>query len=243
MRSGRRLLVVGASAGIGREVARAALARGHDVAVAARRRDRLDELDGARALTVDVCDAASVTAGVAAALDHLGGLDAVVYAAGIAQLSALRDVTADDWRAVFETNVVGAATVAHAVAGALAEARGVMFVCSSTTDEHPRWGLGAYGVSKVALNRLVDELRAEHAPARFVRATLGPTTGTEFAAAFDGPLMGEAFARWMKLGQHSPSYMAAADLAVAILGIVDLMLDHPGIDVPKLNLEPPHLPE
>ena len=91
-----RLLVVGASSGIGRAVALLAAREGIDVVAAARRADRLDEMPVA---TV-VCDARrgeDCESVVAAAVARMGGLDAVVYAAGVSPLVAVADADADVW--------------------------------------------------------------------------------------------------------------------------------------------------
>ena len=82
------MLVVGGSAGIGREVGIAALDRGARVVFGARRAEVLDEItrthEGAGGVVMDVCDEDSVTRALAEAVAHLGGLDAVVHTAGVA---------------------------------------------------------------------------------------------------------------------------------------------------------------
>ena len=85
--SDRRVLVTGASSGIGAEVCRAVVERGGAVAMLARRKVVLDELGGdlgnrAVGVPVDVTDLDELPAAVARAARELGGLDAVVAAAG-----------------------------------------------------------------------------------------------------------------------------------------------------------------
>lgn len=225
-----KLLVVGGSSGIGRAVATHAARDGHDVTVAARR-----TVDDVHSITLDVRDEDSIARG----FETIGTLDAVLYAAGIAQLAPLSDQSADDWRASLETNLVGAALVAKHVVPLLSKTNGVMLFCSSTTDVEHRWGLGSYGVSKAALNRLVDGLRAEHRDVRFVRATIGPTMGTEFANTFDPELLNDAFTRWINLGQHTANTMSVDGLAQVVMSLITTLLEHPDVDMPRVYLEPP----
>ncbi|MEY2423161.1 MAG: hypothetical protein QOI95_3228 [Acidimicrobiaceae bacterium] len=225
-----KLLVVGGSSGIGHAVASQAVHEGHDVIVAARR-----SVEAWRSITLDVRDEASVARG----FDTIAELDAVLYASGIAQLAPLSDQSADDWRATLETNVVGAALVAKHAVPLLATSNGVMLFCSSTTDDEHRWGLGSYGVSKAALNRLVDGLRAEHPEVRFVRATLGPTMSTGFAGGWDGDLLGEAFNRWIERGQHTANTMPLDGLAHVVVSLLATLHAHPEVAMPIVHLEPP----
>ena len=87
------LLITGASTGIGAATARAAAEAGWQVALLARSQDELDSLAGeigerALALPCDVTDRAALNAAVDRAVDHFGGLDAVVFTAGIGENSA-----------------------------------------------------------------------------------------------------------------------------------------------------------
>ncbi|MEY2433066.1 MAG: hypothetical protein QOC92_2791 [Acidimicrobiaceae bacterium] len=225
-----RILVVGGSSGIGLAVATHAARDGHDVTVAARR-----SVDDLNSIELDVRDEASV----ARAFEGVQAVDAVLYAAGVAHLAALEDHSADEWRATLETNLVGAALVAKHAVPLLAKSNGVMLFCSSTTDGEHRWGLGSYGVSKAALNRLVEGLRAEHLDVRFVRATIGPTIGTEFANTFDADVLNDAFTRWIKLGQHTANTMSLDGLAQVLLSLIAMLVDHPDVAMPTVHLEPP----
>jgi NADP-dependent 3-hydroxy acid dehydrogenase YdfG len=241
--AGARLLVVGASAGIGRDVGVNAVRAGADVAFAARRVEALNEAvicaGGGTAVALDVCDFSTVPERVEQATATLGGLDAVLYGAGIARLGQLSSQSAEDWRAVLDTNVIGAAVVAQAVIPHLEATGGPMVFLSSTTERQPRWGLSAYGVSKAALNQLIDALRAEHRAARFVRVTVGSTLGTEFGNHFDGEVLTEAMAHWVVAAQHTAKYLTSSDLADVLVRLLDLLLENPAIDVPNLSLEPP----
>ena len=109
-----RAVVVGASSGLGRCIGIGLAQRGADVALLARRRERLE--DAARRpaparspIECDVTDAASCRSAIGEAAAGLGGIDALVYTPGIGPLARLVDTDADTWRRVFDTNVTGAA--------------------------------------------------------------------------------------------------------------------------------------
>ena len=106
---GKRAIVTGASSGIGAATARVLALEGAQVAVGARRLDRLAELgDGFVALELDVTDPESSAGFVASATQRLGGLDILVNNAGLALGRDLFDEsTEEDEEAVLETNVHG----------------------------------------------------------------------------------------------------------------------------------------
>src|SRR5204862_7969288 len=136
---------------------------GAQVARLARRRERLDGAaaeagPGAVAIECDVTDQASVTSGIAKAAAELGGIDALVYTPAIGPLARLVDTDAETWRKVFETNVTGASIVTAAAIPHLTESHGGAVYLSSVSASlpPPRPGLGAYGVSKAAPDKLIE---------------------------------------------------------------------------------------
>ena len=133
-----RVAVVGASSGLGRCIGIGLAQRGAHVALLARRRDRLDDAAreagaGTAAIECDVTDDASCRSAIAATVAALGGIDALVYAAGIGPLARLVDTDAATWKRVFETNVTGAALMTSAAIAALTESRGVAAYLSSVS--------------------------------------------------------------------------------------------------------------
>ena len=215
-----RLLVVGASSGIGRSVALAAASDGIDVVAAARRAERLDELP----VPTVVCDARSAddcASVVASAVSELGGLDTVVYAAGVSPLVAVADADADVWHEILETNVVGAALVVRAALPHLRAASGHAVFLSSDSVPRPYPGLVAYAASKAALNTLVAGWRVECPEVTFTRVAVGPTL-TGFADGWSPERAAGYFARWeaeayLSAGQ---SIMTPDEVAAEVLHIV-----------------------
>lgn len=215
-----RLLVVGASSGIGRAIAEGAVASGHTVVATARRRDALEAIAGVRSVAADVRDEAACAALAATTLEQLGGLDALVYAAGVAPLQPLVSSDAELWRAVLETNVVGASLVTRGVVGALAESGGRAAYLSMGHTGRPWPFLGAYSASKAALEELVEAWRTEHTAVAFTRVSVGPTL-TPMAEGWDPALAGEAFGRWQRDG-HLPTMatMPADGVADRVLEVI-----------------------
>jgi clavulanate-9-aldehyde reducatase len=177
--AGRVALVTGASSGIGRAVAVALAQEGADVAVAARRTDRLDELRaellglGARALVLglDVADEAACRAAVARTVAELGGLDILVNNAGVMLLGTVEGADAEDWRRMMGTNVLGLMYLTQAALPHLLQRRGVLVQMSSTAGRTARAGVAAYNASKWAVNAFSEGLRQE-VTARGVRVVV-----------------------------------------------------------------------
>lgn len=237
-----RVLVVGASSGIGREIALAAAAGGADVAVAARRGDRLAEVveraGGGHAITGDVSRPDHCARIVAEAASALGGFDLVVYAVGIAPLKRLEDLDPDEWRQVFDANVGGLQQVIRAVLPHLAP-HAVVAVLSSESVVRPWTGLGAYSTSKAALEQLVRAWRIEHPEVRFCTLTIGATHSTGFADDFDPEVLGGAMETWVRHGLLQSQQMEPAELAGFVVAMLSAALMHPGIGVEQLTLRAP----
>ena len=236
---GRRVLVVGASSGIGAAVARAVAARGGSVTVSARRRERLEalvaELGTGHAAVGDttmVDDARRVAAEAAAAM---GGLDLMVYAAGYGVLQPLRGTEPDVWTDVFRVNVVGA-NLAAAAALEHMDRDGLIAFVSSRTVEDANALFGTYGATKAALDQCIRVWRAEHPDRRFMRIVMGNTAPTEFSDHMNADLLGEALEAWER--QAVPGgMMHVDDVGAALAEALAVALDHPDIDFPEFKLD------
>jgi NAD(P)-dependent dehydrogenase (short-subunit alcohol dehydrogenase family) len=205
---GRRALVVGGSAGIGRAMGLALAGEGASVAFAARSRDKLDAAVAACgdaraiALPCDVRDEASCRAVVADAVDAFGGLDALVYSAGMGAFRELADATADDWRSVLDTNVVGAALVTAAAVEHLRATSGhAIYLSSESALHHTPWrGIGIYIASKRALDSMVRSFAREVDDVHFTTYVVGSTGGTEFIAPEQADEITPFLTEWYEQG-------------------------------------------
>lgn len=222
---GHRILVIGASSGIGAAIARRAAGSGARVAATARRADRLAELaaacPGLVALPADVTDEPSIRGAVATAVDSLGGLDAVVYCAAMSPLLPMARADQADWRSVLDTNLIGAALVASAAAPALVEAGGRFVVLSSKSVRQPFPDLGLYAASKAGLDGLVRCLPVEFPGLLVTRVVVGNTHSTDFASSWDADALDAAMHRWIAAGVvGSTDTLHPDDVAAAVLAVL-----------------------
>jgi NAD(P)-dependent dehydrogenase (short-subunit alcohol dehydrogenase family) len=228
-----RVVVVGASSGLGRSIGIALSQRGEQVALLARRRERLELAvkeagDRARAIACDVTDEGSCRAAIAEAASSLGGIDGLVYAPGIGPLARLVDTDAAMWRSVFDTNVTGAALVTAAAIPHLTASTGTAIYLSSVSASlTPPWpGLGAYGVSKAALDKLVEAWQGEHPTVGFTRLVVGDCAGgegdssTEFPTSWDADLAAEVFPIWVARQFVAGTLIAVDELIDAVHNVL-----------------------
>ena len=246
-----RTVVVGASSGLGRCIGVGLGQRGAQVALLARRRSRLDDAakeagPGTLVVECDVTDEESCRSAIAEAAAGLGGIDALVYTPGIGHLAKMVDTDAEAWRSTFDTNVTGAALVTAAAIPHLTESTGCAVYLSSVSGSvTPPWpGLGAYAVSKAALDKMVDAWRTEHPGIGFTRVVVGDCAGGEgdamtgFPTGWDLDLMAEVHPIWV-----SRNYMAGALLDVEhLVAMVLAVLERGGgLSVPSITVAPRHV--
>jgi NAD(P)-dependent dehydrogenase (short-subunit alcohol dehydrogenase family) len=220
-----RTVVIGASSGLGRCIGVGLAQRGAHVALLARRRARIESAakdagPSAVAIECDVTDEESCRSAINNAADALGGIDNLVYTPAIGPLVRMVDTDAETWRRVFDTNVIGAALVtAAAVPHLTASAGKAVYLSSDAGTLGPPWpGLGAYGVSKAALERLVDAWRAEHPDIGFTCLIVGECAGGEGEAqtgmniGWDPELATKAVPLWLSRGCMPGKLMPVEDL-------------------------------
>jgi NADP-dependent 3-hydroxy acid dehydrogenase YdfG len=179
-------LVTGASSGIGAATASELARLGAAVAIAARRKDRLDELAaeieaaGATALAIeaDVTDQAQAQAMVATTVEALGRLDIVVNNAGQMLLGPIEGAPTEEWDRMIDLNLKGLLYVAHAalphlLAAASQDPRNVadLVNISSVAGRVARSGSGVYNLTKHGVGAFSESLRQE-VTGRHVRVSL-----------------------------------------------------------------------
>jgi NADP-dependent 3-hydroxy acid dehydrogenase YdfG len=179
----RTAVVTGASSGIGAATARALAAGGAQVALFARRADRLADVaakivaDGGRAIAVevDVTSAESVTAGAAAVREAFGRVDLVVNNAGVMLAAPVTDVRTDQWARMIDLNLTGALRVIGEftpdLLAAAADGGTADLVDISSVAAHgifPNYAV--YCATKAAVTHLSANLRGELGP-KDVRVT------------------------------------------------------------------------
>jgi NAD(P)-dependent dehydrogenase (short-subunit alcohol dehydrogenase family) len=166
----KTVAVTGASTGIGRACAERFAALGWKVLAGVRKPG--DAPAGTEELLLDVTDAAAITA-AAAGVERLDGL---VDNAGIAIASPLEHLPVEELRRQLEVNVVGQLAVTQAFLPALRTARGRVVIIGSIAGKSALPFLGAYAMSKHALEAMADSLRVELAPEGIHVALVEPGT-------------------------------------------------------------------
>ena len=238
---GKRMLVIGASSGIGRAVGEAAVAAGADVVFSARRLANLEEVvrthGRGHAVRIDVRHPATIDSGVAEAVERLGGLDHLVYSAGMSPLAPVARATPEDWREVMETNVIGAALTIRATVPHLS-GHGIAAFCSSIDVQRTRSGLALYGASKCALNNMIETARVEHPDIRFLTLLVGPTQPTEFGNRFDPELAASLFGEWIAQGFMTANLMETGELAASVVTLLEMMEANRTVDLRQARLDP-----
>jgi NAD(P)-dependent dehydrogenase (short-subunit alcohol dehydrogenase family) len=162
--------ITGTSSGLGRALAQAALDRGDRVAATARSTDRIADLEReyparAVALRLDVADRDHAHEAIDATVSAFGRIDVLVNNAGYGVLGAVEELTDDQLRRQFETNLFGALNVTRAALPQLRRQRSghiVQLSSLSATVANP--GEGAYVGSKAALEGVSESLAQELAP-------------------------------------------------------------------------------
>jgi len=191
-------LVTGASAGIGEATAHALAREGADVALAARREDRLEaiageiesEFDvGTLVVPTDVRDEAAVEAMVEATVDEFGRLDVLVNNAGLGVGGDVEAATTEQYRLMMETNVDGVFFATRAALPHLRETEGNLVVVGSFAGQYPRPGNPIYAATKWWVRGFAHSLEGQVGTEGIGVTVVNPTEvrtefGNEEGAAF-----------------------------------------------------------
>jgi NADP-dependent 3-hydroxy acid dehydrogenase YdfG len=174
--AGTSALVTGASSGIGEATARHLAALGADVALVARRRDRIETLAqeiraterSALVIGADVTDRGQAEGAVQHTVDELGRLDILVNNAGVMLLGPVADAPVEEWEQMVHVNLLGLLYCAKAALPHLLDAAGTsergsadLVNISSVAGRTVRLGSGVYNATKHAVGAFSESLRQE----------------------------------------------------------------------------------
>jgi NADP-dependent 3-hydroxy acid dehydrogenase YdfG len=163
-------LVTGASSGIGAATAEALADAGADVALAARREDRLESVaeriesadTDALVVPTDVTDEAAVEAMIETTVAELGRLDVLVNNAGVMLLEAVEDADTDDWRQMVEVNLLGPMNATKAALPVMQEQEsGHVVNVSSVAGRRASSTASGYNATKFGINGFTEAFRQE----------------------------------------------------------------------------------
>jgi meso-butanediol dehydrogenase/(S,S)-butanediol dehydrogenase/diacetyl reductase len=221
---GKVAIVTGAGSGVGRATALALAGAGMRPVLVGRGRQALEETArlvagvpgrGGEAIVApaDVADEAAVAAVVERAVAEAGGVDALVYAAGIGRYGPVAGYPLADWRATLETNLTGAFLCCRAVLGPMrARGGGAIVVIASGAGKQGYPNLAAYAASKFGLIGFMQSLAAEVGEDGIKVSTVVP--GSILTGFAGGSADEKRAAAALDPGKR---YLEAEDVAAAVL--------------------------
>jgi NAD(P)-dependent dehydrogenase (short-subunit alcohol dehydrogenase family) len=235
-----RVIITGAASGIGRAVAEQ-LAAGHVIAgphqilLTDRDADGLNIVASGIGATAAICvaDLSAPDCGdniIAAAIAHMGGVDAVVSNAGIIAAGALIDLTASDFDRIYAVNTKATWALAKAAHPYLAASKGAFVATASMSATQATPGLGFYSSSKAALLMLIRQLALEWGSDGIRCNTIspGPTYTPMTKSGYDDVSRRAQRESTIPLGKLG----MAEDVANAILFLISPLAGHiTGIDI------------
>jgi NADP-dependent 3-hydroxy acid dehydrogenase YdfG len=234
--SGKTAVVTGASSGIGEATARLLAQKGCNVILAARREDRLEDLaaelgDGALAVPTDVTDPAACETLVSRAVERFGSVEVLVANAGLGLYGSIPDGNPEDWRRMFEVNVLGVLYATRAAVRHMLE-RGsgdVVLVSSLAGRRVPGADGTVYAATKHALTAVAEGLRMDVSGrgVRVINVEPG-LVRTEFPES-----QSQSADQFYAEKEYSP--IEAEDVAAAILYAVD---QPPRVSVNEILIRP-----
>lgn len=169
---GQTVLITGASAGIGEALATEYARHGASVVLAARRLERLEALAArlsaeGRPVQVVPCDVTregDLENAVAVAVRRFGKLDIVVANAGFGVAGKLEDISIEDYRRQFETNIFGVLRTVYAALPEIKKSQGTIVLLGSVAGHMALPGASSYAMSKFAVRALAESLYFEMLP-------------------------------------------------------------------------------
>jgi NAD(P)-dependent dehydrogenase (short-subunit alcohol dehydrogenase family) len=180
-------LITGSSTGLGRALAQAVLERGYHLVATARNPEQLQDLsdrypDRVTTIALDVTSPQSIQQAVEAALNAYGRIDVLVNNAGYGLVGAIEEVSDEDIKRQFDTNLFGAIDVTRAILPTLREQRsGHILNISSANGIIAFAGVGIYSATKFALEAISEALAQEVKPLGIKVTTIEPgSLRTEF---------------------------------------------------------------
>jgi gluconate 5-dehydrogenase len=184
--NGKVAMVTGASSGLGVQLAKAMARQGADLAIVARRMDKLEhtkaeiEALGVKcfATRCDVLDVQSIKDAVAAIKEHYGHIDILINNAGVARVAPAEEQSDEDWLAVINTNLNGVYYVAREVGKVMVEQKYGKIINLGSIHSNvsmPGMGISGYCSAKGGVRMLTKELANEWAKYNITVNAIGPS--------------------------------------------------------------------
>lgn len=229
------IVITGASSGIGEAIARRLSEAGHPLLLLARRVEHLVELNLPNTLCekVDVTDKTTFEAAIAKAEQQFGPVDGLVNNAGVMLLGQIDSQEANEWKQMFDVNVIGLLNGMQAVlAPMMARNSGTIINISSIAGKKTFPNHAAYCGTKFAVHAISENVREEVAASNVRVTTIAPgavetellshTTSQEIKAGYDdwkeemgGVLAADDIARAVEFAYNQPQNVCVREIALA----------------------------
>jgi short-subunit dehydrogenase len=239
-----RVLITGATSGIGRACAEHLAAQGHTVIATGRTRATLSELEdlarakgwALHALHLDVTDPSEVASVAEDVKQRFGGIDVVMNNAGYGQAGFFVDVTTAQVKEQFSTSFFGLFDVTRAFLPQLMESRGVVLNVGSIMGRMTAPWMGTYGAVKAAVHSLTETMRVELAAVGVrvvlmepgsVESSFHTRAVAERQAVPPGSSPFAAANRWLRDHEYSPLFLMRSVPASAVARLVGRIITSP----------------
>jgi NADP-dependent 3-hydroxy acid dehydrogenase YdfG len=180
------IIITGSSEGIGLETAKLLSKEGAKVVLAARSKEKIEELEAeipnSLAVVTDMRKPADVVNLIAGTKKNFGRIDAIINNAGQALRGPIADIDIDDYKSIIELNVIGVVRAMQAIIPIFREqSGGTILNVSSDVSKRYIPNLGAYASTKYALNAISLTARQELEEEKIVVSVVHPTlSSTDF---------------------------------------------------------------
>ncbi|MDH5926552.1 SDR family oxidoreductase [Vibrio lentus] len=229
------IVITGASSGIGEAIARRLSDEGHPLLLLARRVERLEALNLPNSLSVkvDVTDKASFDAAIAQGEEKFGPVDALINNAGAMLLGQIDTQDAQEWKTMFDVNVIGLLNGMQSVLAPMMERNtGTIINISSIAGKKTFPSHAAYCGTKFAVHAISENVREEVAASNVRVTTIAPgavetellshTTSQEIKDGYDswkedmgGVLAADDIARAVSFAYQQPQNVCIREIALA----------------------------
>jgi NADP-dependent 3-hydroxy acid dehydrogenase YdfG len=239
---GKVAAITGASSGIGEATALALVAEGASVSLAARRKDRIDDLAGriesgggrAIAIETDIAEEEQANSFVTRTHEELGGLDMLVNNAGVMLLGPVAGAPTEQWRQMIDVNLLGLLYCTHAALPIMgSQGSGDIVNVSSVAGRIASLGSGVYNMTKWGVVGFSEALRQECSRAHVRVTAIEPGwVDTELQGHNEHPMVVEAMESMIK---QIDKILEPEDIARAILFAVT---QPPHVSVNEMLIRP-----
>ncbi|MHA7304625.1 SDR family oxidoreductase [Arthrobacter sp. TMN-49] len=224
----RRVLITGASGGIGRAIAESLAPTSH-LYLAGRNREALqnlaDELPSAEVLIGDL----ATEAGIATIASGVRSLDVLVHSAGVLHLGTVEELSLDQWRESLELNLLAPVALTRALLPLLRRSAAHVVMVNSGLGHHSAAGSGAYSASKFGMRAFADALRLEE-------ATHGVRVTSVHPGRVDTPMQAQMHS-WEQKDYDGAAWIQPAQVASVVLAALDLGSN---AVIDSININPTH---